>query len=186
MRTTTLLTLAISGASLLSACGAISYDDIAVSDLDTLAQQHFCNDAAAAYTKLARAEGVALCALTSLLSGECESEFDNCVAQLPDTSEIGPSTAGVLYGSDACMDLFSEGAWSDCAVNADDYVACVDESQESVNGLTGSDVCDVDGGADTGGEESTSASCQLVEELCSNNPMSTATIAAAVSDNTGK
>jgi len=184
MRSTPLFVATILGTSLLHACGTFSYADIAVSDLEPLAQQNFCNDAAAAYTKLARAEGVAICAITALLSEQCESEFDNCVAQLPDTSEIGPSTAGVLYGSDACMDLFSSGAWADCVVDADDYIACVDESQESVNGLTGADVCDVD--SPVSEEEDTSSDCQQVEELCPTNPMSTATITAAVTENSGQ
>ena len=160
----------------LSACLDLKYEGEEVSTLTGAKQNRFCTDAAEQYTKFLIGQGAVTCSLEAEYADDCESAYDECIEEYPDVSEVNSSSAGVVYGSAACLEIFEDGDFSDCEVDADVYIECIQENQEALNDLDAEQVCSSDD------EEEISDACEEVLEDCPENPMSVETIVEAVDD----
>ena len=172
MKNAAIFVLAIAG------CLDTKYEGDTVSDLMPLEQQSFCADAAEQYTKLLIGQVAATCSMNALFSDDCETTYDDCLTEYPQADEVTSSSAGVVYGTQACIDLFNDGDFSDCDVAAEVYIECVQEQQEDLNGLEADQVCSTSNESDE-----VSDACEEVLADCPDNPMSMETITEAVDDN---
>ena len=159
-------------------CLDTKYEGDQVSELTPLEQQSFCSDAAEQYTKLLVGQGALTCSVNAMFSDDCEATYDECISDYPEADEVTSSSAGVVYGSRACMELFDDGSFSDCDVDAEVYIECVQEQQEDLNDLDADDVC-----SSSSNTDDVSDACEEVLEDCSDNPMSMETITEAVDEN---
>ena len=162
----------------LMGCLDTKYEGDQVSELTYLEQQSFCSEAAEQYTKLVVGQGALTCSMSALFSDDCEATYDECIDDYPEADDVTSSSAGVVYGTQACLDLFEDGSFADCDVDAEVYIECVQEQQEEINDLEADDACSSSSDA-----AEVSDSCEDVLDDCSDNPMSMDTITEAVDDN---
>lgn len=144
----TLLAGALLGAA---ACDLnLGYEGTAVAELTPVQQIRFCDDAALQMARTYVGSFKALCGLSALDPATCVENFDTCAADY-DPDMMTDRSKGVVAGEARCLELFEEGAFASCQIDAGLYVACATETAAYLAALDGEQVCSAPPtGTDTG------------------------------------
>lgn len=184
------------------------YAGTAVAGLTPVQQRRFCDDAALQMARTYVGSLKALCGLSALDPATCVENFDTCAADY-DPDMMTDRSKGVVAGNERCLELFEEGAFASCQIDAGLYVACATETAAHLAALDSEEVCtapppdaedtvDADENDTNDTNDATDAgptappddaglppanehtpSCAEMERLCADNPFTPTTIREA-------
>lgn len=185
------------------------YEGKPVAELTPVQQRGFCDDAALQMARSYVGSFKALCALAALDPETCVETFDSCAAEY-DPGMMTERSVGVVAGEERCLELFDEGAFAGCEIDAGLYVACATETAAYLAALDGEQVCtapaddgeqtdpsvEPDGSGEAGDagtpddagasrDNEHTPSCAEMERLCPDNPFTPATIGEAAAADDG-